>query len=92
MEAVTEAVLHEFKGLSIFRTLKQNGLRGLEDDLYEYKVRVKNVQDQSDAIYIMRCINYQNHLKLLMILKLVFQYQNTSNICSPSDNTHLFFS
>lgn len=56
-EAVTEAVLHEFKGLSIFRTLKQNGLRGLEDDLYEYKVRVKNVQDQSDAIYIMRCIN-----------------------------------
>ena len=56
-EAVTEAVLHEFKGLSIFRTLKQNGLRGLEDDLYEYKVRVKNVQDQGDAIYIMRCIN-----------------------------------
>ena len=57
METVTEAVLHEFKGLSIFRTLKQNGLRGLEDDLYEYKVRVKNVQDQGDAIYIMRCIN-----------------------------------
>ncbi len=57
METVTEAVLHEFKGLSIFRTLKQNGLRGLEDDLYEYKVRIKNVQDQGDAIYIMRCIN-----------------------------------
>ena len=57
METVTEAVLHEFKGLSIFRTLKQNGLRGLEDDLYEYKVRIKNVQDQADAIYIMRCIN-----------------------------------
>lgn len=57
METVTEAVLHEFKGLSIFRTLKQNGLRGLEDDLYEYKVRVKNVQDQGDAIYILRCIN-----------------------------------
>ena len=23
----------------------------------EYKVRIKNVQDQADAIYIMRCIN-----------------------------------
>lgn len=56
-EALTESVLLEFKGLGLFRTLKQNGLRGLEDDLYEYKVRVKNVQDQADAIYIMRCIN-----------------------------------
>lgn len=56
-EAVNEAVLHEFKGFGLFRTLKQNGLRGLEDDLYEYKIRVKNVQDQSEAVYIMRCIN-----------------------------------
>ena len=56
-EALTEAVILEFKGLGLFRTLKQNGLRGLEDDLYEYKLRVKNVQDQAEAIYIMRCIN-----------------------------------
>lgn len=58
-ESVNEAatLLHEFKGLGLFRTLKQNGLRGIEDDLYEYKMRVKNVQDQSEAVYIMRCIN-----------------------------------
>lgn len=56
-EALTEAVILEFKGLGLFRTLKQNGLRGLEDDLYEYKLRVKNVQNQAEAIYIMRCIN-----------------------------------
>ena len=58
-ESVNEAatLLHEFKGLGLFRTLKQNGLRGIEDDLYEYKMRVKNVQEQSEAVYIMRCIN-----------------------------------
>ena len=58
-EALSEAavVLNEFKGLSLFRTLKQNGLRGIEDDLYEYKVRVKNATDQAEAIYILRCIN-----------------------------------
>lgn len=58
-ESLNEAanILHEFRGLGIFKTLKQNGLRGLEDDLYEYKVRVKNCYDQAEAIYIMRCIN-----------------------------------
>lgn len=58
-ESLTESahILQEFKGLSLFRNLKQNGLRGIEDDLYEYKVRVRNCTDQSEAIYIMRCIN-----------------------------------
>lgn len=58
-ESLTESaiVLNEFKGLSLFKNLKQNGLRGIEDDLYEYKVRVRNCTDQGEAIYIMRCIN-----------------------------------
>jgi hypothetical protein len=32
-------------------------LRSIDDDLYEYKVRVKNCTEQEDAIYILRCIN-----------------------------------
>ena len=58
-ESLNEAtdILHEFKGFGLFRTLKQNGLRGIEDDLYEYKMRIKNVTDQSEAVYILRCIN-----------------------------------
>jgi hypothetical protein len=65
MESVNEAVevelrdqlVNEAKGFSLFRSLKQNGLRSIEDDLYEYKVRAKNCTEQSDAIYILRCIN-----------------------------------
>ena len=44
------------KKISLFKNLKQNGLRGIESDLYEYKVRVKNCTDEDDAIYILRCI------------------------------------
>ena len=65
MESVNEAaevelrdqLVNEAKGFSLFRSLKQNGLRSIEDDLYEYKVRAKNCTEQSDAIYILRCLN-----------------------------------
>ena len=52
------AVLFEaFKGFSLFKGLKQNGLRSIEDDLYEYRVRIKNCEDQDEAMYILRQIN-----------------------------------
>jgi len=43
--------------LSIFKALKRNGLRGLENELYEYKMRVKNCTSAEDAYLIMRGIN-----------------------------------
>lgn len=49
MRALTEA--------SLFKSLKKNGLRGLENDLYEYKLRVKNCVDPDEAALIMRSIN-----------------------------------
>lgn len=55
-ESVQYDMLHE-KGFSLFKSLKKNGLRGIEDDLFEYKVRIKNCTEQEDAIYILRCIN-----------------------------------
>ena len=55
--AVREQLINEAKGFSLFKSLKQNGLRSIEDDLYEYKVRAKNCTEQADAIYILRCIN-----------------------------------
>jgi hypothetical protein len=42
---------------SLFKNLKKNGLRSIEDDLYEYKMRTKNCSDQDEAIYILRSIN-----------------------------------
>ena len=43
--------------LSIFKALKKSGLRGLENELYEYKMRVKNCTSADDAYLIMRGIN-----------------------------------
>lgn len=37
--------------------IKRNGLRSLEDDLYEYTMRLRNVETQDDAILLMRQIN-----------------------------------
>lgn len=37
--------------------MKRNGLRSLEDDLYEYTMRLRNVETQDDAILLMRQIN-----------------------------------
>ena len=46
--------LNEF---SIFKSLKRNGLRGIENDLYEYAMKVKNCSTNEDAYMIMRGIN-----------------------------------
>ena len=54
-KCVKESTILE--GFSLFKSLKINGLRGIEDDLYEYKIRVKNCEDEEDAMYILRQIN-----------------------------------
>lgn len=43
--------------ISIFKSLKRNGLRGIENDLYEYSMRVKNCREADDAYLVMRGIN-----------------------------------
>lgn len=48
------ASLNEF---SIFKSLKKNGLRGIENDLYEFAIKVKNCTEVEDAYVIMRGIN-----------------------------------
>ena len=42
---------------SLFSQIKRNGLRSIEEDLYEYSVRVKNVETEEDAILLMRQLN-----------------------------------
>lgn len=43
--------------LSLFKSLKQNGLRSIEDSLYEFSLRIKNCDTEEDAMYILRGIN-----------------------------------
>ena len=57
-EILGESVVEEsVKGFSLFKSLKANGLRSIEDDLYEFKIRIKNCEDQEEAMYILRQIN-----------------------------------
>ena len=42
---------------SLFRRLRVNGLRSIEDDLYEYRVRAKNAKTEDEAMYTLRQIN-----------------------------------
>ena len=49
--------LSSLNEVSLFRSLKKNGLRGIENELYEYTMRVKNCTDADDAYLVMRGIN-----------------------------------
>ena len=48
--------LHSINELSLFKNLKRNGLRSIEDSYYEYAMMLKNVETEEDAFYIMRGI------------------------------------
>lgn len=45
------------KKMSLASQIKYSGLKSLEDDVYEYRMRIKNVETENDAIYIIRQIN-----------------------------------
>lgn len=49
--------LYSVNELSLFKSLKQNGLRSIEDSLYEFAMRMKNCDTEEDAMYILRGIN-----------------------------------
>lgn len=42
---------------SLFSSIRKNGLKSLENDLYEYEMRVRNIDDENSAILLMRQIN-----------------------------------
>lgn len=59
-EVIGEAEIAENNTLfleGLFKSLKHSGLRGIEDDLFEFKIRIKNCTDEEEAIYILRQIN-----------------------------------
>lgn len=43
--------------ISLFKSLKKNGLRSIEDAYYEFAVRIKNCSTEEDAMYILRGIS-----------------------------------
>lgn len=53
-KALTESAK---KKMSLASQIKYSGLKSLEDDVYEYRMRIKNVETENEAIYIIRQIN-----------------------------------
>ena len=56
-EALIESAILESKFGEFFKKNKQKNIRYLEDDLYEYNIRLKNIEDEDDALYLLRQIN-----------------------------------
>ena len=51
-------LIHESsKRKGLIYQMKRNGLKSIEEDLYEYNMRLRNVETQDDAILLMRQIN-----------------------------------
>jgi len=43
--------------VSLFKSMRKNGLRALENELYEFTMKAKNVKEQDEAYLLMRGIN-----------------------------------
>lgn len=49
--------MYSLNELGLFKSLKQNGLRSIEDDYYEISVQSKSIDTEQDALFIIRSIN-----------------------------------
>lgn len=54
-DLLNESALKKKRGL--IAQMKLNGLRSIEEDLYEYNMRLRNVETQDEAILLMRQLN-----------------------------------
>ena len=54
---IEEGTFLESNKESMFSKLKRNGLKSIENDLYEFQVRVRNAETESDTFYTLKQIN-----------------------------------
>ena len=50
-------LIQESKRKGLIYQMKRNGLKSIEEDLFEYKMRLRNVNTQDEAILLMRQLN-----------------------------------
>ena len=58
------------------RKMRYDTMRSLEDDFYELNMRIRNVEDEDDALYLMRQVNTR--------ISLIEDYVNSEDL-SPSE-------
>lgn len=58
-EALIEGAIENLRNKynTTISNIKYKGIRSFEDDLYEYNMRIRNVEDEEEALYILRQIN-----------------------------------
>lgn len=64
LEPMTDNTERYYKSLteatgkkSLAMQIKDSGLRAIEQDVYEYTMRIKNIEDENDALLLMRQLN-----------------------------------
>lgn len=67
------AILAEARRGGLVDKMKQDGLRAIEDDLYEFRVRAKNAETEDEAMYTLRQINS----RINIIEEYLYQNQST---------------
>lgn len=73
-EALIESAVEGLKAKynATIKQIKYKGIRAFEDDLYEYNMRIRNIEDEDDALYILRQINTR--------LAIIDDYVSTENL------------
>lgn len=81
-EALIEGALLEHKMGDKFRELKWGNIKGIIDDTYEINMRMRNTDNQDEALQIMRQINSD--------LNIIEDYLNTEKDLSEYKKTQLY--
>lgn len=50
-------IMEAVKKKGLIGQIRINGLKGIENDLYEFKIRIKNLETEDEAMYVLRQIN-----------------------------------
>ncbi len=78
-DAVVEAAAVEFRAKKgIFSNMRSKGIKALEDELYEFAVRIKTLNTEEDALVMLRQINYR--------ISLIDEYMRVENLSEDEKN------
>lgn len=78
-ESVIEAAAAEFRAKKgIFSNMRVKGAKALEDELYEFAVRLKTLNTEEDALVMLRQINYR--------ISLIDEYMRVENLSEDEKN------
>ena len=75
-EAVNQVFMEAKRKGGLLASLKYNGLRDIENDLYEFQIRVKNAETEGEVMYALKQIN----ARLAILDDYIRQYPNDPDI------------